>query len=50
MKEKQIFDNTVAAEAKCFILRMASSVYFMARIFVMQFLMLDEKVLLYTET
>lgn len=47
--KKLIFDNTVAAKAKYFVLRMTSSFYAMARVFMMHFLMTDEKVSLHGE-
>lgn len=48
-EKKLIFVNTIAGKAKYFILRMASSFYAMARVFMTHFLMTDEKVLLHGE-
>lgn len=47
--KKMIFDNTVAAKAKYFILRIVSSFYAMARVFMTYILMRDEKVSLHGE-
>jgi len=47
--KKLIFDNIVAAKAKYFIVRMASSFYAMARLFMTCFLMTDEKVSVHGE-